>query len=267
MNTFFKELYYLKKEITNTLKPLVESKSILEMREIIYPVMEESQFFEKGILTPEEFVKSGDKMISMSDKVEWRNSYCSYTKTYLPRNKQFLFMKNLKCSQIVQKINKIIDDEQTIEMTDEDGIVICDEKINENIHDDFVDEKCALDELTINNNDSVIEKTYNVSITYDKYWQVPRIWISGQRTNGKYLTHEEIFEDICNDYTNKTVTIENHPFFMYPHVSIHPCGHSNMMLNIIENIRNNGGEPSIDDYVSLFMIIMQNIIPIIDFSK
>lgn len=80
-------------------------------------------------------------------------------------------------------------------------------------------------------------RTYDCYITYDKLWQVPRMWLSGLSPSRQPLTTQELFEDITADYAQKTVTIE--PF---PHkegvsmASVHPCKHANVMKKVIERM-------------------------------
>jgi hypothetical protein len=54
-------------------------------------------------------------------------------------------------------------------------------------------------------------RTYDISITYDKYYQTPRVFLFGYDERGSPLRPEQIMEDIMQDYANKTVTIEAHP--------------------------------------------------------
>lgn len=80
-------------------------------------------------------------------------------------------------------------------------------------------------------------RTYDVMITYDKYYQTPRIWLLGYDENSRPLTPAEIFQDVSADYAFKTVTIE--PF---PHsatlqaASVHPCKHASVMKKVIERM-------------------------------
>jgi ubiquitin-like-conjugating enzyme ATG3 len=80
-------------------------------------------------------------------------------------------------------------------------------------------------------------RTYDCYITYDKFHQVPRMWLSGLSPSRQPLTTAEIFQDIAGDYAQKTVTIE--PF---PHrenvtmASVHPCKHANVMKKVIERM-------------------------------
>ena len=54
-------------------------------------------------------------------------------------------------------------------------------------------------------------RKYDLSITYDFYTRTPRLWLQGYGENGKLLTKEMMYEDIMGDYTDKTVTMEDHP--------------------------------------------------------
>ena len=54
-------------------------------------------------------------------------------------------------------------------------------------------------------------RTYKISITYDFYYNTPRLWIQGTDSKNKPLTEAEIYEDIMSDYKGKTVTMEKHP--------------------------------------------------------
>ncbi|WFD44972.1 E2-like enzyme [Malassezia psittaci] len=94
-------------------------------------------------------------------------------------------------------------------------------------------------------------RTYDCMITYDKYYQTPRMWLIGYDEEGLPLQPTQIFEDVASDYALKTVTIE--PF---PHgssgstakshgasmhvASIHPCKHASMMRKMIHRMNESG---------------------------
>ena len=88
-----------------------------------------------------------------------------------------------------------------------------------------------------NNNDNVLKvRTYDISITYDKYYQTPRIFLIGRDTDDQPLTGKQIMQDVMSDYANKTVTMESHPHVSGPHASIHPCQHGKVMKAIVRNL-------------------------------
>ncbi|KAJ7064395.1 autophagocytosis associated protein, partial [Mycena belliarum] len=80
-------------------------------------------------------------------------------------------------------------------------------------------------------------RTYDVMITYDKYYQTPRIWLIVYDENRTPLTPPQIFQDISADHALKTVTIE-----AFPHsaslqaASVHPCKHASVMKKVIERM-------------------------------
>jgi ubiquitin-like-conjugating enzyme ATG3 len=63
-------------------------------------------------------------------------------------------------------------------------------------------------------------RRYDISITYDKYYRTPRVWLFGYDENGSPLKPEAIFSDIMQDYAKKTVTIDPHPHISRPHGKI-----------------------------------------------
>ncbi|TFK44133.1 autophagocytosis associated protein [Crucibulum laeve] len=82
-------------------------------------------------------------------------------------------------------------------------------------------------------------RTYDVMITYDKYYQTPRVWLIGYDENRTPLTPSQIFQDISADHANKTVTIE--PFIHSASLqaaSVHPCKHASVMKKVIERMNN-----------------------------
>ena len=88
-------------------------------------------------------------------------------------------------------------------------------------------------------------RTYDLSITYDFFYQTPRLWLLGYSEQGQPLSEKEIFEDIMADYAKKTVTIEHHPHSGRKEASIHPCNHAKVMKKIIDTITMNGGIPEV----------------------
>jgi len=79
-------------------------------------------------------------------------------------------------------------------------------------------------------------RTYDISITYDKYYQTPRIFLFGYDRDRQPLTPKKIMEDISADHAHKTVTVDPHPHLEVPHASIHPCRHAPVMLRICERM-------------------------------
>ncbi|KQJ97797.1 autophagy-related protein 3 [Brachypodium distachyon] len=110
-------------------------------------------------------------------------------------------------------------------------------------------------------------RTYDVSITYDKYYQTPRVWLTGYDESRMPLKPELVFEDISQDHARKTVTIEDHPHFLAgKHASVHPCKHAAVMKKIIDVLMSRGVEPEVDKYLFIFLKFMASVIPTIEYD-
>lgn len=110
-------------------------------------------------------------------------------------------------------------------------------------------------------------RTYDLYITYDKYYQTPRLWLSGYDENRKPLTVEEMYEDVSQDHAKKTVTMEIHPHIPGPPMaSVHPCRHAEVMKKIIETVMEGGRELGVHMYLIIFLKFVQSVIPTIEYD-
>ncbi|XP_073125022.1 autophagy-related protein 3 [Henckelia pumila] len=109
-------------------------------------------------------------------------------------------------------------------------------------------------------------RTYDVSITYDKYYQTPRVWLTGYDESRMLLQPELVLEDVSQDHARKTVTIEDHPHLPGKHASVHPCRHGAVMKKIIDVLMSRGVEPEVDKYLFLFLKFMASVIPTIEYD-
>ncbi|KAJ8921046.1 hypothetical protein NQ315_015842 [Exocentrus adspersus] len=124
-------------------------------------------------------------------------------------------------------------------------------------------------EATKNGEDGEIvhTRTYDLHITYDKYYQTPRLWLTGYNEKHQPLTEEELYEDVNKDYVMKTVTMETHPHLSVPKMaSVHPCRHAEVMKHIIETVMEGGGELGVHMYLIIFLKFMQSVIPTIEYD-
>jgi len=110
-------------------------------------------------------------------------------------------------------------------------------------------------------------RTYDLSIMYDKYYQTPRMFLVGYDEAGRPLPPTAVFEDISQDYANKTATIEPHP-----HVgnlqcaSIHPCRHAPIMKKFVDKLSSDGSQARVDQALFIFLKFMQGLVPTIDYD-
>ena len=112
----------------------------------------------------------------------------------------------------------------------------------------------------------VKSRRYDVSITYDKYYQTPRIWLYGYGENGQPLDPEAAMEDVMKDYARKTVTLDPHPHNSTMQCSVHPCQHATAMLNIVNSLIDSGRTPTVDSYFFIFLKFMASVIPTIEYD-
>ena len=117
------------------------------------------------------------------------------------------------------------------------------------------------------NNDNIIKtRTYDVSVTYDFYYRVPRMWLTGYNENGQLLSDNEINQDIMVEYIDRTVTIEKHPHKDIKSVSIHPCKHSLLLKKMIDNFEREGKKLEIYLSILLFLKFLHSVVPTIQYD-
>lgn len=136
--------------------------------------------------------------------------------------------------------------------------------------DDFLDNdgfevedpNCYKPDEPEDNDDNVVKtRTYDLHITYDKYYQVPRLWLIGYDEQNKPLTVEQMYQDFSADHANKTITIESHPHLNLNMASVHPCRHAEVMKRLIEQHAESGKELDVLQYLLIFLKFVQAIIP------
>ncbi|TNY22826.1 autophagocytosis associated protein [Rhodotorula diobovata] len=83
-------------------------------------------------------------------------------------------------------------------------------------------------------------RTYDCMITYDKYYQTPRMWLLGYDEHKRPLPPTSALADVSSDHALKTVTIEPFPHAAHLAIaSVHPCRHSSVMKRVIERMDGN----------------------------
>lgn len=116
--------------------------------------------------------------------------------------------------------------------------------------------------------DSILHtRTYDLHITYDKYYQTPRLWVVGYDENRKKLSVDQMYEDVSADHAKKTVTMETHPHLPGgPMASVHPCRHADIMKKIIQTVEEGGKELGVHLYLIIFLKFVQTVIPTIEYD-
>nr|CAH7736299.1 unnamed protein product [Callosobruchus chinensis] len=252
-------------------------------------VFQESKFKETGVLTPEEFVAAGDHLVHHCPTWQWATGDESKTKTYLPKDKQFLITRNVPCTRRLVRLREL---EKIIVSDDADNgwvdthhydkeIASCEDKTSEMTleaaRSESMEEAAAKGDAEDDEEDDDEEaadmeafeesRTYDLHITYDKYYQTPRLWLTGYNEKHEPLSQEELYEDVSKEYVMKTVTMETHPHLSVPKMaSVHPCRHAEVMKNIIGYVVDGGGELGVHMYLIIFLKFMQSVIPTIEYD-
>ncbi|PVU92895.1 hypothetical protein BB561_003561 [Smittium simulii] len=267
------------------------------VREYLNPVLKNSKFKETGVLTPEEFVAAGDYLVFKCPTWTWEAGVKGKQKDFLPPDKQFLITKNIPCLKRVKQIEAGAETEvndgdwvstyanhvplkpneitEILESSQLDDIPSID-NIQEIDDIPDIDDYCEIDsdgELNSNNgfgstfsNNILKTRTYDISITYDKYYQTPRVWLCGYDEDSNLLKPSLIFEDISQDHAKKTVTIEPHPHLNIQIASIHPCNHANVMKKIIERSTAANRSIRVDLYLIIFLKFISTVLPTIEYD-
>jgi ubiquitin-like-conjugating enzyme ATG3 len=247
------------------------------LAEYFVPILENSEFLDKGVLTPEEFIYTGDKLTYLCKTWVWGSGI--YKKQYLPDDKQFILIKNVSCIKYQTsnyKENKNGDnnelyDWQTYEQEQKEETQINDFDL-ENMEQDnhsfnlFTMNPDQYIKVTEAEDNLIKTKSYDITITYDKYYRTPRVWINGYDENNQPLLPEVIIEDMSIDHSYQSITIEQHPHLDIVCISIHPCNHSTVMKTMIDKYIDSGKEIKVEDYMFLFLKFISCIMPNINYD-
>eukprot|EP00249_Psilotum_nudum_P017010 c26107_g1_i1 orf=279-1220(+) len=288
--------------------------------ERITPPRSVSAFKEKGVLTPDEFVLTGDNLVAKCPTWSWEAGDPNKRRPYLPADKQYLITRNVPCCRRAASVAEDYEAAGGEVLLDNDGdddegwlathgkprdnhgdeenvpmIETAESNRQQRIHiisryaggdedddvPDLADFECS--ENLIENDAATLEpsyivanepdddnilrtRTYDVSITYDKYYQTPRVWLTGYDESCMPLQPDFVLEDVSQDHAHKTVTIEDHPYMTGKHASVHPCRHGAVMKKIIDVLMIRGVEPEVDKYLFLFLKFVATVIPTIEYD-
>ena len=257
----------------------------------------QSKFYKEGKLTPEEFVAAGDYLVSHCPSWKWCAAKEKFYNKILPKDKQYLqtnvdsykradeYLKTNATSEKVvegdwveadlenkpkeQKNTEAIDLDKEGEKKKK---VVKVEQNDDDDDDDFVIEGGDVEIVEEEKNtddigNAVMVKTrkYDVTITYDPYYEVPRMWLMGYE-DGIPLNDGQMREDVMPEYRNKTVTIEAHPCTGERNISVHPCRHSMLLKKMIQEFQNSGKKLEIEMSILIFLKFLQSVVPTVQYD-
>ncbi|KAF4774176.1 autophagy-like protein 3 [Colletotrichum scovillei] len=245
------------------------------LRDRYTPVSHKSTFRQTGQITPEEFVAAGDYLVYKFPTWSWGDADADSRRvSYLPPGKQFLVTRNVPCNRrldddfagdagheeaVVEggKSSGAGDDDEDgwlrtgglassqplkvkeVRTVDDSGnvgdreVVEDDDEIPDMEDED--DDEAIIRDAGDNGKNSG-RRTYTLYIMYSTYYRTPRLYLSGYSPNGQPLPPHAMMDDIVGDYKDKTVTLEDFPFFAnnIKMASVHPCKHASVMKTMLD---------------------------------
>jgi len=215
-----------------------------------------------------EYMKGNEAVVEVDDDGGWVDTHHNL-EVNAPDDEPASEMKEVKAEE---QDNTNADDEdddeeaEDMEAFEESGMLESDEATL-TTQAKHSGQKDILQEAASTKDGILQTRTYDLNITYDKYYQTPRMWLFGYDENKKPLDMDQMCEDISQDHVNKTVTIENHPHLPPPpRASIHPCRHADVMKKIIHTVQDGGGELGVHMYLLIFLKFLQAVIPTIEYD-
>ncbi|AEO65010.1 86974014-90f1-477f-b6de-19efc8452303 [Thermothielavioides terrestris] len=243
--------------------------TVNSLRDRYTPANHTSTFRSTGEITPEEFLAAGDYLVFKFPSWSWADAETPSKRiSHLPPGKQYLVTRHVPChrrlnddfagdaghEESVVEGGKNSDDDgwlrtggltssqplkvREVRTVDDAGNVGDREVIEDDDIPDMEDEED--DEAIIRDAEgdgkNSGRRTYSLYIMYSPWYRTPRMYMSGYQPNGEPLPPHLMMEDIVGDYKDKTVTLEDFPFFANPvkMASIHPCKHASVMKTLLD---------------------------------
>ena len=257
----------------------------------ISPTLKQSKFYTEGILTPEEFILSGDYLVEKCPTWKWCSAKENLYISALPKDKQYLvttvksdsragdFLKNNEITEVQLEDDWV---EENVKISNKEEQPKKENNLNDNLNLDNPENLKAqnkiekkenevkeIDDFEIIDNDTdenTKMRTYDVSVTYDFYYCVPRMWLVGYDYKGRPLTANEMKEDVMPEYRNKTVTIEPQTCTGIKNISVHPCRHSQLIKKMINDFQSSGRKMEIHMTILLFLKFLQSVVPTVQYD-
>lgn len=104
------------------------------------------------------------------------------------------------------------------------------------MEDDDDDEEAIIREPAGQSGTAQPLRTYTLYITYSNFYRTPRLYLSGYLSPSEPLPPHLMMEDIVGDYKDKTVTLEDFPWFdgSVKMATVHPCRHASVMKILLD---------------------------------
>ncbi|KAF4582981.1 autophagy-like protein 3 [Ophiocordyceps camponoti-floridani] len=221
------------------------------LRDRYTPVTHNSTFRQTGQITPDEFLAAGEYLVYKFPTWTWGDADdASRRVSYLPPGKQYLVTRNVPC-------HRRLDDDFAGDAGHEEALV--------HDGDDFRAGLAAKDEdgwlrtgglsssqplkardvRAVDDSGNVADATDvedddipDMEEDDDDDEAIIRDVSSDSKTGGRrtYTLYIIMMDDIVGDYKDKTVTLEDFPFFAnnVKMASVHPCKHASVMKTLLD---------------------------------
>ena len=238
--------------------------------EQIVPVRGQSAFKEKGVLTPDEFVAAGNKLVRTCPTWSWEAGDGGSKWSFLPRDRQFLITRTVPCHRRAAAVDL---GERLLETANGEAETWIAPGVESRAEREIPDIDESPDDLSpIEEDDeaalsaptgSILRtRTYDLLVSYDKYYQVPRFWLVGYDDARHPLPVSKVLEDVSEEHASKTITVEKFPHMpMITAASIHPCKHAVTMKKLSSMIH-----ITVDRYIILFLKFIASVVPTIEYD-
>lgn len=267
-----------------------------------------SQFSDKGVLTPDEFVVAGDYLVRACPTWSWEGGDPKKHVRYLPPTKQYLVTRGVPCMKRATELESYNENSEFALTGDEEGWVATHrdpahqveddvpdvlsleagsgvgEARREEVDDEDIPDMADLELAELEDEAAVLvdrpyltaeepednilkTRTYDLYITYDQYYQVPRFWLVGFDERKRPLQRSQVLEDVSEEHARKTITVDPHPHLSVTAASIHPCRHAEVMRKLADRMmKNDGTEFQVDHYFVLFLKFIASVVPTIQYD-
>lgn len=244
--------------------------TVNRLRDTYTPASHTSTFRKTGEITPEEFLAAGDYLVYKFPTWSWSTAESpAKCVSYLPQDKQYLVTRHVPCNRRLNEdfAGDAGHEEAVVEggkSSDDDGwlrtgglsssqplkvkeVRTIDDKWNVGDRE-VIDEDDDIPDMEDEEDDEAIirdtsggsenskKRTYSLYVTYSTWYKTPRMYMSGYLPSGQPLPPQLMMEDIVGDYKDKTVTLEDFPFFSHSvkMASVHPCKHASVMKTLLD---------------------------------
>ncbi|UKJ89015.2 hypothetical protein MACJ_002261 [Theileria orientalis] len=171
-----------------------------------------------GSLSVNDFIAHGDVLVEANKIWKWAGRSGSTYDSNLPDDKQYLHSERVVCLKGIKSETTTHDSWEVAGSSDDKG------EYPNNLYED---DPASLVETSY--------RKYELSVTYDRYNETPRLWLRGYNQFGLPLTKDEMLEDVPETYVGKSVTVEKHPFTGYLTLTVHPCNQREIVNTEKEN--------------------------------